>query len=321
MRISRDSTPYFALFLLLSFCPARAQDSTAVKTPDYPSQVRAVASLNQQKVAQNHAVRLTVEVSWRGDLDRFEIQKCSAPALTNLDVAGSASSNWVGENDGALQTVKTFEFVLQPQSLGMAYVDGVTIEYRDAATDQVHSLVTGRLDLTVTDPVYERDNRPLAFIGVGVLVVALCVAGFSFYLKRKREKQAAAQARMEATISLEQRFLNELRSRIKLGDSNIDESFAELAKLLRRYLSEKYGIAAMGMAPAEIRNELSHCGVDQNVIQQTVEVLEASDVAKFSGGRTERSGVDRAYVLVEQIIERHQNGETSHSAIAEKNNE
>ena len=94
------------LLLLLTISSiSLGQDSTGLNTPDYPGAIKAAVSIDNKKVPQNKTATLTIEVSWEGDLDRFEIARVENPVLTNLEIVGNASSNWVGEVDGTKKVI------------------------------------------------------------------------------------------------------------------------------------------------------------------------------------------------------------------------
>ncbi len=280
----------------------QAQDSVRVATPDYSSPVRVTSSLDAEDVAQNRARSYTVTVNWQGDLDRFEVVKVETPVLTNLDVVATASSNWVGDRGDGQEVVKTYEFTLAPQEMGMAYIDGALVEYRDNAVDRVERLMTNRIAVRVTEPILERDTALYLRITLGILMLGCLAVVAVITLRRRRRARAESQAK-ETEQTLEERYLDKMRTSVLLGKQSNSESFAILSRMLRKYLSEKCDLSLMGMSTDEVRTCLLQGAVDREIVEHSDEVLRASDVARFSGGDVDRASLDRAYTLVEGILQ------------------
>jgi len=276
-------------------------DTTATSDSDALAEVKADVRLDLREVPLNRTVKLTIDISWEGDLDRFEIEKIEAPILKNLEVVGNSSANRVGQQDGKARAVKYYEFVLQPQDLGMAYVDGSVIKYRDTVAGKSQRLVTNRLQLKVIDPILERDTKKILIFGalgllcLGVVTLSIVLA------KKRREKEAARLRAQEDSRPLEETYLADLKTEVDLNGADLGESFSRLSRLLRRYLSEKYAFAAMGLTTKEIARELEGLALDKHAIEATTEVLDVCDVAKFSG-QMEKSKLDRVYTLLEEVL-------------------
>jgi len=300
-------------FLLLARIATAQVDTTAASGSNAFAEVKADVRLNVREVPRNRTVKLSIDISWEGDLDRFEIETVEAPELKNLEVVGNSSANRVGQENGKTRAVKSYEFVLRPQVLGMAYVDGSVIKYRDTLTDKSHRLVTNRLELKVTDPIVKRDTKQMLVIGLlGAIFLGLSALAW-IILQKRRENEAKRLRVQEASLPLEETYLADLKTNVDLNGGDLSENFSRLSRLCRRYLSEKYEIAAMGLATKEIARELEVLALAKNTIDATTEVLDVCDVAKFSG-QVEKSKLERAYTLVEEILvngkqENHGSGE------------
>ncbi|MFQ5706433.1 MAG: hypothetical protein ACE5HO_03240 [bacterium] len=299
------------LFLWLYAClwavgPVLAQvsDTTSAAANAPVGGIRAVARLQAHEVPQNRTLTYTVEVSWQGGLERYSIEKLEDPVLTNLEIVGSSSSNWVGERNNIEQTVKTYEFILKPIALGMAYVDGLRINYRDNDLDESQSLMTNRLEVKVTDPILE-GNANTWVIGGSVLVLLLVAGGGFLVIKRRRIQDTKTFTSAPEILPLEDQFLTKLKGEISLDKHDSVESFSALSKLYRSYLSQRYNIAAMEITTQEILDELKNQAMANRVIEETDEVLHACDVAKFSGGSIEPGKLDRVYAIVEDLLNRN----------------
>ncbi|MFQ5649347.1 MAG: BatD family protein [bacterium] len=313
MRRGEGMCIFMGLFLWASVCLAQEEDSRVENTRAYASEVKVTARVSRKVVPQNETLILAIKVTWKGDLDRFEIEKVERPVLTNLEVVGNSSSNQVRQ-DSVMRAIKTFEYILRPQELGMAYIDGSIITYKDLETEEEHTLVTQRLDVRVTDPIIEGNNHVLILVASGLLVLGAVAAVSVTVVRRKRAKEADEKRRALEAVPVEERFLSELEACVNLNDVNAGEAFASLARVFKKYLSEKYRIPAMGLTTQEICHELNKLAVEDRSVRHAEEVLNSSDVAKFSGGQVERATLERAYTLVEDILRQNKSvADVSHS--------
>ncbi|NIR47836.1 protein BatD [candidate division KSB1 bacterium] len=303
----------FLILISLNFSFSQDRDSITVSTDDQLGAIKVEAQVDRKQVPQNRTVTYTIKVAWSGNLDRYDIVNVESPVLKNLVIVSTASSNWVGEIDGVKQAVKTYEYTLQPQSLGMGYIDALFVEYRDNEFDEKHSLVTNRLEVEVVDPILKKDNS-FWFIGGGIVAFLVLVSlGGVRFMKRKRAKEAELRAKELAMIPIEVNYLSDLKEEVELKKPNMVESFSKLSKLLRRYFSDRYRIAAMGMSTQEISQQLRQLSVSERIIEQAEEVLKSCDVAKFSGGNVGGETLTRAYTLVEDIFNRNKKEVSSES--------
>jgi flagellar basal body-associated protein FliL len=304
LRVGMRAYISFFLLLILSVSFAQNQDSTSAQA-ELRSGITAEVFVDRKEVPQNQTVTFTVKVSWAGDLNRYEIERLENPILNNLEQIKNASSNLVEEVNGVKHAVKTYDFVLKPQELGMAYIDALIIEYRDNEYEETHSLVTNRLEVKIIDPILPKDYT-LWFVSSALLVMlALASVGAVSFIKRKQAKEAERRAQELAAIPIEVNYLSELPEKVDLKSMDLVASFSELSKFFRRYLSERYSIPALETTGQEICSELNKLGISEKIIEQTDEVLKSCDVAKFSGGNVEREALQRGYTLVEDILARN----------------
>ncbi len=283
---------------------AQTPDSTA--TPDSLAEaITASVQVDRKEVPQNFTVKFTLRISWQGEVSRYKVEKVDNPVLTNFEIVGNSSSNWVGEIGGAKKIIQTYEYVLKPLSLGMGYIDGMIIDYKDTRYDEIHSLVTNRLEVKVIDPVVETNWTLWLLTGVGLVLLVVLTVAAAIFIKRKNAREAEQRRQMLQIIPLEETYLNDLKQKINLNNSNSGESFSALSKLLKRYLSERYQIPALEITSPEIVVELKKMALSEKLIAQLEEVLSACDLAKFSGGQVESGTLERCYTLFEDILNRN----------------
>ncbi len=295
------------IFYLISLtqCFSQDTDSSAVLSDVLSNTIKATVQVDRKQVPQNLLVTYTVKITWQGDLDRYEIEKFENSVLTNFEIIGNSSSNWVGELGGVMQAIKSYEFILKPLALGMGYIDGVFIEYHDQVYDKIDRIVTNRLEVKIVEPVKEKSFRTWILGGSLFFLVLILSFGSISYVKNKKIKEAELKAKEMEMLPVEDKYITDFKQEIDLQNVNTAESLSSLSILFRRYLSERYQIPAMEITTQEIAIELNKLAVSDKVIEQVNEILNSCDIAKFSGGHVERGVLDRVYTLVEDILNRN----------------
>ena len=296
----------FLFFFFVNICFTQSQDTSAVSSFQAGA-IKAAVQIDQKEVPQNRTVTCTIKVTWQGDLSRYEIEDIESPILTNLEEIGNSSSNSVGDAGGVMQAVRTYEYILQPIELGMAYIDGTIIEYKDTKYDETHRLVTDRLEIRVVKPIKKRTLKPFILAASAFLFLAFLVSLGFVFMKRKQAREAELEKQAQALIPIEEKYLADFKKKVDLKSQSVVETFSSLSKIFRSYLSEKYQIPAMEITTKEITGKLNELAVSENIISQVDEILNSCDVAKFSGGQGEKSTLERAHTLVEDILNKNKN--------------
>lgn len=266
------------ILLLLASVALQAADSTA-------SKITLHTYLEQNEVAQNKEAVYHVELSWEGDLQRYHIAQVSTPVLSNLTLRGSGSSNrFFTDAQGRPHSVKRISYYLTPVEMGMAYIDGITVQYEDTKTQQKESLSAQRLGVKIIEPVPEPGGGVAAetVIITILLLVFLAVIAYSLwkYFKIRRVEQETAEAEM----SLEDTFLEELSALKKENGSDTENSFHRLMHLARRYFSEKFGLnPAAGFD--EIKAALSEKETPDDLLPKLERLYRQGELSQFAGER------------------------------------
>jgi len=78
-----------------------------------------------------------------------------------------------------------------------------------------------------------------------------------------------------------------------------------LSKIFRKYLAQKYDIAALELTTDELLSILSEKIEDESLVNMAQEVLTVCDVAKFAGSNGDQNQLVRVYTLVESILEKN----------------
>lgn len=267
--------------------------------------IRVSAAVAPLKVPQNREAVVTVRLEWAGDLDRYEIRRFDNPLVENLNIVGTSTSNRVQVVGGLTVARQEYLYRVMPEALGMAYIDGIVIRYTDRETGKEYPLHTSRLELEVIDPLPE----PGSYLWLVFLLAFILAAAIAFYLvRRMRARRAEAAARAQTALAsqviLEEKYAERLRVEVDLRrpDLEVNEALARLAGLLRRYLAEKYSLPLISATTSEVRTLMAEAGAPESAISDALAVLEIADLAKFSGAAQPRSGLERAYTILEKWL-------------------
>jgi len=274
----------------------------AARQPDVPEiAVSLSASLDRDAVPLNRTALLSIRISWEGDLDRIGIGQLTDPVLENLTAVEAASSNRVVAETGTRRAVKEVSYTLKPKSLGMAYIEPLTLSYEDRSTGKVDNLKTPRLSLEVVEALPEPDSRIFRVAAGAAAIVVLAAAAIislGFFRKRK-----AAETPVEPAPLVEETYLQYLKTQVELGTGATGERFETSSRLLRRYLAAKYGLAAMEITTRELVEALPGVGLEAETAQRCAELLSTSDRVKFSGQEVSVEELQSALSTVRILLE------------------
>ncbi len=276
--------------------------------PDGYGEIQLTASFDQKEVPQNREVIYTAELHWSGNSGVYEILDVKNPDLENLTLAKTTTVHRTEVQGNQRIAIKKHQFILQPQSLGMAYAGDVVIRYRNVITGEESQLITNRLGVKVIDPVAEPGSQIL-FLPKNIfytIVFIIPAIGLFFFLvsfwRKRQERIRREKAALAAKVPLEQTYMEQLKGvDIKAVDSLAQ--FSEISRIFRHYLVEKLGLQTPGASTSELLNLLQSHITDERFLVNASEILKTCDLAKFSGGGMDNSELMRVYTLVESIFE------------------
>ena len=298
----------FKLFLFLSLIffnrPGYAQDTIAV---DLESTIGISAEVDRKEVPLNRQVTCSVIVEWTGDIKRYQISEVENPIVENFEIIKTSAADRRLSEGGVAKAARIFEFILQPESRGMGYIENVVVKYVDNETGEGKSLITPRLSLKVIDPVPEPGSKKWMIKWILLAVVLLAIFIFLWNWRRKVQEKKRKEEEVLKVVTLEEEYLTQLRESVDLKspELKISEAFSLLSKIARKYLSQKYEIPALESTTEKIIADLSSFDLDEAVTNNFREILAVSDLAKFAGSEGNRNELDRTYTLLEAILERN----------------
>ena len=160
-----------------------------------------------------------------------------------------------------------------------------------ASTDSIRLFVTSVLDDSLAQAGL-RDLKPQAALRVspwpwilaGLAVVGLAAAFFWWWRRRRRRRAAPVvpleRLRPAHEVALE--ALRRLESRRLPVDGKFEEHHVRLSEILRRYLEDGFGVAALEETTEEILFDLDRHGFDRATVKQVGALCAESDLVKFA---------------------------------------
>lgn len=146
------------------------------------------------------------------------------------------------------------------------------------------------------------EENPLWYWG-GRMALLLLMIGILWYLFRKFFGTKEHQL-IQPQKSLRERTIIALEALFKsnLHLSNLKEYYFELSMILRRFLSEKYGVSYMEMTTYEIKQHLQKKELTIEQIQHITKILQQSDLVKFAKNQPSESAVLNQTAEVKKLI-------------------
>ena len=299
MQLSKKTITFITFFSIFT---AFMGTSVHAQSDSSATRIEISTEVEKTKVPLNRSMKLFVTLSWTGDQDRYSVVDFDNPALTNFDIVGTATVNRSEVIANRTHVFKEYVYTLRPRELGMSYVEGVIVKYRDTVLDREENLVTQRIAIEVVDPLPDpKEARPLWQYGILVLGFFLMVGLILVW--RRRRTRAEEEVELTPAPPLEESYLELLRNEVNLEHPDLREDFAALSRLLRRYLTERFQIRALEGATDELVSDLTETELEEHQAASTKEILTRCDEIKFSGMEGKLEELNRYYTLLEGILQ------------------
>ena len=269
--------------------------------------------LENDYVPLNKEVVFHVELSWLGDLSRYQIDEIVEPSISGLNLRGSGSSNklTIDENGSPFST-RRVSYYFSPQSIGMAYIDGLNIRYKDANTGDIETLIAQRIAIKIIDPVpSENDMYGLGTFYPWILLIFIIsfVAYFGWrYIQRRNSEKV--EPKIEK--SLEEKYLDLMKDNIHLTNNAQKENVSSLSKLLNNYISEKFSIHGSTDA-GQIETKLKDLKIDKDIISKIGSMNSKVELARFAAEEISSTELHLFYDSIEYILKEVNNNENNNA--------
>lgn len=146
---------------------------------------------------------------------------------------------------------------------------------------------------------------PWAF---GILAFAAAVWGGVRWWRRRAVRSvgpmAAAVSPVEPAHAVALRALREVKERASWKQGNPKGHHSAVSTILRAYLEQRFGLAALEQTTGDIARSLRAADLDANLRRQVLDVLEFADLVKFAKHRGEADDHERAVLRAIEFVER-----------------
>jgi len=273
------------------------------------------ASLDQDSVAANDAVTLTVTARGRGNMGAIPEPALELPP--DFEAYPPEVSDTVFRAGAGLEGRKSWRYVLIPRAPGRRTLPAVTMGYFDTGEEAYGTASTAPIPLTVTGEAPEGPpggvrsgvanlREDIRFIHLGVtelrrtgdspfwgwgfwalflLPVAAVLGSLALRRHQNRLESDPAFVRQRRAGRVAKKRL--ARARGMAGGESSREFYAEVALALRGLVADKLNVAEAGMQLRDMARALGERGASGEVIQEISDCLEHCDRQRFAPPETD----------------------------------
>ncbi len=136
----------------------------------------------------------------------------------------------------------------------------------------------------VNTPVSFREALPWVLIGLGTLIVLAAITWLIWFLiKRKKNPELFKQKPREPAHIIALRDLDKLKKDKLMESKQAKKYYSRLTEIIRRYISDQYGVQAMERTSAQIMDEFKMVNKESVNLNDMLEaLLQLADLVKFA---------------------------------------
>lgn len=288
------------LILLINLCLFAGEQAKNIK-----EEISITASTNQTNIPLNRTVDFSITVRWKGGQERYSIEDFDNPNLTDFEIVSTSSSNIVEDVDGIQYSKKIYSYTLKPMELGMGYVDGVFLKYTDNQTQESNTVVTKRIGIKIIKPIKEADYSYIIYAVLSFFVITAVAFSIVFIVKRRRRVERERLEKEKKVVDLESQYLQIIKNYKPDAAGDLNKFLNEISQALNKYISQKYEFETTGLNKNGIVAGLKEKDVDESLIEKIDNVIEKSNIYRFSGQTIDLSEYEFIYSLISSIIEKN----------------
>ena len=259
------------------------------------------ARLVDDEVPFNVEAELIVEVKWAGKTGDFTLAPVDPPELTNLRLIATSTSNNVSNQGGIQTATRRYHYSFAGETLGMAYVDEITLRYFDARNES-HTLSTPRMQLRIIDPIAVRGDSTDFIIILAAALTILLIGIFVFIKYRNRMKQdenADPEIELQPLEVVFKRHLDDVN---KLQESDLGAAYDKLSTITWHYIRQRYELGADVGTTREAIEALEKKEIGHAKRTPIQEILQTCDVARFAGADSDPNRLVGICTLFENLL-------------------
>jgi hypothetical protein len=259
------------------------------------------AFIDKTKLPLNQTLILTIKISWYGEEKEYEVESVESPMCKNLKILGHSSTNRVEAIKDKLISIKEYKFTLQPQELGMGYIEPITVYYKEKDSDEEHKLKTTRIGVEIIPPISSEEGKgKYKVIAIALLIFLIILIGLIIFLLKKKSKPS--EEVVEDIKTKEEEALDKLKA-IYDAKKDFVEYYSKISLILREYLQAKFDIKTLEVPTKEILESLKQVNVNEELIEEIEEILSATDMVKFAKYKPQPHELDEIYGKIESLLE------------------
>jgi hypothetical protein len=124
----------------------------------------------------------------------------------------------------------------------------------------------------------------LPYIGIGLLIVLIILAGIYYLRMRKQNKPVVRVKRPpEPAHRIALRELDQLKDEKLWQKNQVKEYYTRLTNIVRKYIEKRFGITALEQTSGEILDSFKKSGsIDNDLYGILEELLQLADLVKFA---------------------------------------
>lgn len=281
--------------LLLACFPLRAAEEIP----------RIRATLNQEQIAVDEEVTLTVEVSWAGEALDLQFDLPAPPEVHLLEMVSSAQSSVAYRLRGTLQHVRSFIFRLRGLEKGKGKVGEVQVAYQRPGEEERYTLESQPLNISITSAgkrFFRSAARVLLFLLLAAAGAAL--AGFYITWMIRRSRRRARELISEYVHSLEEESLEELKGASRLMVEGDREGFCGLLwRVLSGYLEKRFACKISDKRWDQVVEDPGLKILSEETRSQLAEILKMLERVRFGSYPRQEGELDVLLKKVRNFIE------------------
>ena len=130
----------------------------------------------------------------------------------------------------------------------------------------------------------------------------MVILAYAYRAARERSGADPERGRVRRAKGSAMKIMARARSQARSGAG--EETWKTLAHALRSYAADVSGASARGMTMEDVRLGLSRLGVEEGLVNETVDLLERCDATAYAPGGAADSGVEEALRVIEDLVKR-----------------
>lgn len=275
-------------------------------------QFTVTAAVDRTEGQVSQPVTLTVTLSGRGNLKTLEAPEL--PELPNFKRYESESKEDIKVEGRHIGGSRTYSYVLIPVLTGEHEIESITFPYFDPEDDSYKTATSEPIAVTVAPgaggPVVDYSPKkeevtqirqdiqyikPITvnlgdqgrllfrtpwYLLLHALPVAAIVGVLLYKARAQKFQNDTGYARWRKAHGLARRELQEAKNALKANQ--LDQTYTHISNALYRFIADKTNQPTAGLTTPQIIDLLSNRQIDEDLLEQLRQCLDACDMARFA---------------------------------------